>query len=151
MRICNEDLKGRWVMQVVELVKKHIDTKTFWKLPLEKQEKVLQDLFADICKLYNIDNAKLEIRIDPVLYHRTGGGCYIGSLKKVCLYKISLMTFLHEVAHMLMGPSEEDARLWSHKVFYLSFPKLYMENVKKGRFFHRFSIEELVQFNKSLK
>jgi hypothetical protein len=138
-------------MQVVELVRKYIDTKTFWKLPLDSQKYVLHALFKEVCDLYGIDGAELCIDIDQDKYKMTGGGCYIPSEKRIYLFKISLMTFLHEVAHMILGHSERKARLWSHRVFYLSFPDLYMKNVQRGKFFHKVSLEELNSFNECLK
>jgi hypothetical protein len=147
----NENKKGGGKMRVVELVRNYIDTKTFWKLPLDSQRQVLQALFKDICDLYGINDAELYIIIDPILYSMSGGGYYVPSERKIYLYKISLMTFLHEVAHAIMGLSEEKAVLWSHKVFYLAFPRLYMANVRKGRFFHIVPIEDLEKFNECLK
>ena len=147
----NENKKGGGKMRVVELVRNYIDTKTFWKLPLDLQQQVLCALFKDICDLYGIDGVELCIKVDPVMYSMTGGGCYFPSERKIYLYKISLMTFLHEIAHAIMDLSEEKAVLWSHKVFYLAFPRLYMANVRKGRFFHIVSIEDLEKFNECLK
>jgi len=138
-------------MQVVELVKKHIEPKVFWKSSVEEQEKVLRALFNDICQLYGIDGVSLVIDIDPVKCYRTGGGCYSPRERKIYLYKISLMTFLHEIAHMLLGPSERKARLWSHKVFYMAFPNLYLKNVRERKFFHVLSLEEIEMFNEQLK
>jgi len=138
-------------MQVVELVRKYIDPKVFWKLPVEEQQEVLQKLLGDICELYGEDKVKLQVEIDPMKYKMTGGGCFVPSEKKIYLYKVSLMTFLHEVAHMLLGPSERKTRLWSHKVFYLAFPDLYLKNVKERKFFHVLSLEEVKEFNECLK
>jgi len=139
-------------LKVAELVRKHIDPKVFWrKLSLREQESVLQKLFRDICQLYGVRGVELVIDIDPFKYMLTGGGCYVPAEKRIYLHKISLMTFLHEIAHMLLGPSERKARLWSHKVFYLAFPKLYMKNVQEGKFFHTFPIEEILQFNEGLR
>jgi len=139
-------------LKVVELVRKHINPKVFWKvLSVEEKERVLQGLFRDICQLYGKKGVELVIDIDPLKHMLTGGGCYVPSEKRIYLHKISLMTFLHEVAHMLLGPSERKARLWSHKVFYLAFPKLYMKNIKEGKFFHTFPIEEMMQFAEGLR
>jgi len=138
-------------MQVVELVRKHIDTKTFWKLPLDSQQQVLQSLFKDICDLYGINDVELHIRVNPSMYYMTGGGCYDRVTKRIYLYKISLMTFLHEIGHMLLGRSERKARMWSHKVFYQAFPELYLKNIREGRFFHVIPLEELEKFNECMK
>jgi len=138
-------------MQVVELVRKYIDPKVFWKLSVEEQQEVLQKLLGDICELYRVDKVKLQVEINPMKYKMTGGGCFMPGEKKIYLYKVSLMTFLHEVAHMLLGQSERKARLWSHKVFYLAFPDLYLKNVKERKFFHILSLEEVKEFNECLK
>jgi len=139
-------------LEVVQLVKKHIDPKVFWRgLSLQEQKSVLQGLFRDICQLYGIRGAELVIDIDPLKHGLTGGGRYSPMERRIYLYKISLMTFLHEVAHMLLGPSERKARLWSHKVFYFAFPKLYMKNIKEGKFFHSFPMEEIMQFSEGLR
>ena len=99
-------------LKVVELVRKHINPKVFWRvLSLQEQKRVLQELFRDICQLYGVKGVELVVDIDP--------------LKK--------------------------ARLWSHKVFYLAFPELYMKNVREGKFFHSFPIEEIMQFNEGLR
>jgi hypothetical protein len=139
-------------LKVVELVRRHVDPKVFWRvLSLGEQERVLQGLFKDICQLYGVRGVELVVDIDPHKHSLTGGGCYVPAQRRIYLYKISLMTFLHEVAHMLLGPSERKARLWSHKVFYLAFPKLYMKNVQEGKFFHSFPIEEVLQFSEGLR
>jgi len=139
-------------LKVVELVRMHIDPKVFWRvLGLEEQERVLQGLFRDICQLYGVRGAELVVEADPHKHSLTGGGCYVPAQRRIYLYKISLMTFLHEVAHMLLGPSERKARLWSHKVFYLAFPKLYMKSAQEGKFFHSFPIEEVLQFSEGLR
>uniref|UniRef100_A0A7C5X495 IrrE N-terminal-like domain-containing protein n=1 Tax=Thermocrinis ruber TaxID=75906 RepID=A0A7C5X495_9AQUI len=138
-------------LKVVELVRKHIDPKVFWRvLDVREQKLVLQELFRDICQLYGVEGVELVIELDPLKYRLTGGGCYVPLKRRIYLHKISLMTFLHEVAHMLLGPSERKARLWSHKVFYLAFPKLYMKNAQEGKFFHSFPIEEIVQFSEGI-
>jgi len=138
-------------MQVVELVKKHIDPKVFWKSSVEEQEKVLRALFNDICQLYGIRGVKLVVDIDQFKYRMTGGGCYVPKERTIYLYKVSLMTFLHEVAHMLLGSSEKKARLWSHKVFYMAFPNLYLKNVKDRKFFHVLPLDEVKSFNECIK
>jgi hypothetical protein len=139
-------------LKVVQLVKRHIDPQVFWRgLSLREQKSVLQELFRDICQLYGLRGMELVVDIDPFKHRLTGGGCYSPIERRIYLYKISLMTFLHEVAHMLLGASERKARLWSHKVFYLAFPELYMKNVQEGKFFHSFAIEEILQFNEGLR
>ncbi len=139
-------------LKVVQLVRKHIDPKVFWRgLSLQEQKRVLQELFRDICQLYGKKGEELVVDLDPHKCRLTGGGCYVPAKKRIYLYKISLMTFLHEVAHMLLGASERKARLWSHKVFYLAFPDLYMKNVQEGKFFHTFPIEEIMQFTEGLR
>jgi hypothetical protein len=138
-------------LKVVELVRKHINPKVFWRgLSVGEQKRVLQNLFRDICQLYGV-RGELVIDLDPLKYMLTGGGCYVPSERRVYLYKISLMTFLHEVAHMLLGASERKARLWSHKVFYLAFPRLYMKSAQEGKFHHTIPIEEIMQFNEGLR
>ncbi len=138
-------------MKVVELVRKHIDSSHFWKLSLEEQKEILRRLFDDICKLYEIQGVSLVIDINPFMYQMTGGGCYDRVARRIYLYKVSIMTFLHEIGHMLLGRSERKARMWSHKVFYLAFPALYLKNVKEGRFFHVITLEELERFDECIK
>jgi hypothetical protein len=139
-------------LEVVQLVKKHINPQVFWRvLGLGEQKNVLQELFRDICQLYGLSGMELVVDVDPLKYRLTGGGCYSPVERRIYLYKISLMTFLHEVAHMLLGASERKARFWSHKVFYLAFPELYMKNIKEGKFFHSFAIEEIMQFKEGLR
>ncbi len=138
-------------MKVAELVRKHVDTKKFWKLPLDSQQQVLHALFKEICDLYGINDVELHITIDPVKYRATGGGCYDRVARKIYLYKISLMTLLHEIGHVLLGRSERKARMWSHKVFYQAFPELYLKNIREGRFFHVIPLEELERFNECMK
>ncbi len=138
-------------MQVVELVRKYIDLSHFWKISLEEQREILSRLLEDICLLYGIEGVSLEVDIDSIMYRVTGGGCYVPSERKIYLYKISLMTFLHEIGHALLGSSERKVTLWAHKVFYLAFPRLYMENVRRGRFFHVVSLQELEKFNEGIK
>jgi hypothetical protein len=136
--------------KTVELVRKHINPKQFWKSDLETQINILKKLFQDLCSLYEIEDASIEIKIDPFFYRMTGGGCVFPP-KRVVLYKVSLMTFLHEFAHLLFGHDEEKTNLWSHKVFYLAFPELYVKNAKESKFFHVVPLEKVMSFTECLK
>jgi len=138
-------------MQVVGLVRKYIDSSRFWKISLEEQKEILSKLLHDICQLYGIEGVSLVVDINSAMYRVTGGGCYVPSERKIYLYKISVMTFLHEVGHLILGQDEWKVMMWSHKVFFLSFPDLYLKNVQKGRFLHAVSLQELEKFNEGIK
>jgi len=137
-------------MKTVKIIKKHIDPNVFWKMDQSEQVKVLKCLLFDLCQLYRLPNVKLEFINDAYAYKVTGGGIYIPDKNKIMLFKISLMTFLHEFAHIFFK-DERRAQLWSHKAFYYSFPKLYLRNVKEKKFFHYFDLKEIQRFNECFK
>ena len=137
-------------MKTVKIIKKYINPKVFWKMEKEKQVEILKKLFEELCQLYNIRNIKFEFQDDIRAYKITGGGVYSPKEKKITLFKISLMTFLHEFAHIFF-PDEKRARLWSHKAFYYSFPKLYIKSLNEGKFFHAFDLEAIQKFEENFK
>ena len=54
-------------MQVVELVRKYIDRKGFWELPLDYQKQELKLLFTDICDLCGVDGGELVVDVNAVM------------------------------------------------------------------------------------
>jgi hypothetical protein len=137
-------------MKVIEIIRKHINPKCFWKLEQNEQVKILKSLFSDLCQLYNVNDIQFRFVSDRNYYSMTGGGVYNRRNKTITLYKVSLMTFLHEFAHIFF-PDEERARLWSHKAFWFSFPDVYIRSRLKGKFFHSPSLGEVFNFNENFK
>jgi len=138
-------------METIKVIKKHIEPKIFWKLPQDEQIRILQNLLDDLVSLYNVKKIKLKFDPDPLelFYNLTRGGVYRHKKREIVLYhKVSLMTFLHEFAHSFF-PDEERAQLWSHKAFFLSFPKLYLKGRKTKKFLHNPPLEKVEEFDEN--
>jgi hypothetical protein len=137
-------------MKTIEVIRKHIDPRWFWKLRQDEQVKILKKLFDDLCQLYNISDVQFEFVDDKNYCSLTGGGIYDKRRKTLTLYKVSLMTFLHEFAHIFF-PDEKKARLWSHKAFWFSFPDVYIKSRTNGKFFHSPDLNEVANFNENFR
>lgn len=123
-------------MQTATAVKEHI-TPEYWGKSSSEQEKVLQTLLGELNAIWE-KTVVLHCDFSNTLqYHRTGGGIYYPYLGAICLYKGSLMTFLHEFAHSLYDDGEDMAIQWSHKIFREALPDDYQKAVRENKFFHK--------------
>lgn len=118
-------------------VTEHI-TLEYWGKNASEQEEVLQALLGELNSIWD---KKVVLHCDfqnTLQYHRTGGGIYYSYLGAICLYKGSLMTFLHEFAHSLYdGEGEDMAIQWSHKIFKGALPEEYQKAARGNKFFHK--------------
>jgi hypothetical protein len=113
---------------------------TFWRVNDEQKKDMLRRCLYEICRHYGVGPVRIDFVESPIGYRYTGGGVYEPGIR-ITLYKLSLMTFLHEVAHHLaysgkIPGGERRAVLWSHRVFYSLFPRQYERSREKGLFFH---------------
>lgn len=124
-------------IQTTKAITEHI-TSEYWGKNATEQEGILQSLLGELNTIWD---KKVILHCDfqnTLQYHRTGGGIYYSHLGAICLYKGSLMTFLHEFAHALFeGEGEDMAIQWSHNVFSKALPEEYQKAVRENKFFHK--------------
>ncbi len=124
----------------VKIVRQLIDKKIY-RQSKQEQEKMLRQTLKDLCNLYGIKEPKLVCDFENKRkYKQTGGGEYYPADKKICLYKMSIVTFLHEFAHHFQhakkcGNGEEFPRMYSVNVFYAVSPRLFEKAVKNKKIF----------------
>lgn len=101
-------------------------SKHIWKIPLEEKIEATRLLFAKLCSIYNLTgNIAFELDIDSMdsfssrLEYEP-----VANVKTIRLIgKFSVITFLHEFAHLLLGSNEKEAVKWSVNLFKLIFPR----------------------------
>jgi len=108
----------------------------------DQKKKALKGLLNELNKLLKIDVKLIFNLKDRLMYQITGGGRYHPTNRTIYLYKLSFMTFLHELAHVFTV-SEAEARKISHFLFKASLPEKYENARRKKLFFHFLSDEEI--------
>lgn len=112
----------------LKIYKKEIDTLKLWKkqtwnkvktLNNDKKTKALKQIILYIAKINNVKN--LTIEYNPKL----STGLYNPLKHNIVLNNTSIITALHELGHVLFGPSELTACTYSIKLFQYAFPKAY--------------------------
>lgn len=102
------------------------------ELGLEPTEEGMVLFLDKIREVYKIEE-KCGLKIEKKCSNPSGGA-YIDANKKIILYKVDLITFLHEVRHFIQFNvkhikdklnnyrlREEDAKAWSHSLFYTCY------------------------------
>lgn len=125
--------------QEIKIVRFLIDNKIY-RQDIETQKKMLDYALTELCKIYNIEKPNLIVEINKEMYYSTGGGSYCVKTKKIHLYKISIVTFLHEFAHALQyqqkGYSDEEfPRAYSVNIFAVASPNLFWKAVENKKIF----------------
>jgi len=89
---------------------------TNWRANKLGREKDLRDLFQTLNQIYEGKPHAMNLIFDR-------RSCFAPALNTISLDKPSLISFLHEYAHSLFGPSELKACRWSVRLFKKVFPK----------------------------
>jgi hypothetical protein len=121
-------------MKATPIIKKYFRKTGFWRKNNEEKLQVMQNVLTELNRVYN-KNVQLVYEDNEFFRLVTGGGRYNINSDTIYLYRLSLMTFLHEFAHAL-GYDQNGAILWSHKVFKEAMPVLYRKSLQRGLFIH---------------
>ena len=121
------------------LIRKHIIiTKYFRKTDAEKQQ-ALQTVLQALNAHYGLQTTMRFTEGTP------GSSNYRPSADLITMHTTSLMTFIHEYAHALQTiyteyteytDAEEDAQSWSHTVFFIAAPQMYLKAKNADKFNH---------------
>ena len=134
-------------MKATPIIKRHFRKTGFWRKNETEQVEILKQALNELNNAYGT-NIGLEYFNNQYFYRLTGGGYFSPSDRKIYLYKISLMTFLHEFAHAI-GYGQTDAVLWSHKVFKEALPVLYRRARNRKLLLHLPDENEIDNFNEN--
>lgn len=127
--------------KTIELVRNAIINKKYFKQNDDNKKVILIEMLKNLNAIYKTQT-QLKINEKNTLgYMLSGGGCYEPSSKTIHLFKLSLITFLHEFKHSLQLQKQKEnseiiARGYSISLFYLASPRHYERAVKKGLIFH---------------
>jgi hypothetical protein len=107
-----------------------------WRGTVEERKVKFQTLHAALCLIYERE-VELHFDVDepetPV-----GNGWAAGDRTQIGLVgKLSVVTFLHEWAHVLFGPSEARAFEWSVNLYQRIFRRSAARMVRRGNFILR--------------
>lgn len=114
----------------------------------------LETLHAKLNALFNV-TINIAFNLDEHMYKLTGGGYYNPSSQTLTMCGLSLMTYVHEYAHALQfsgvnltqaADVELEAREWSHTVFFIASPHMYL-TAKDGRKFAHNSMRLMRPFS----
>jgi hypothetical protein len=108
----------------------------------DHKEKTLRQLLEELNKILKLD-IKFIFNENKELYYLTGGGRYNPNKRTIYLYKLSLMSLLHEFSHVFTA-SETEAQKMSHYLFKTALPDKY-ENARKKKLFHHFLSDEEIK------
>jgi hypothetical protein len=93
-----------------------------WRGTVEARKEKLRQLNDKLNAIYRRNTVLLFAVPDPELAR--GNGWYSRTGDTICLEgKLSVVTFLHEYAHALFGPSEQAACSWSVNLYRRIFPR----------------------------
>jgi len=121
-------------MKATPIISRYFRKTGFWRKSNEEKLQVMQNALTELNVVYNKD-VRLVYEHNEFFRLVTGGGRYDSNSNTIYLYRFSLMTFLHEFAHAL-GYNQNDAVIWSHKVFKEAMPVLYQKSLQRGLFIH---------------
>ena len=97
---------------------------------VERQEK-FHKLYADLAQAYGIPEPCLMFETDET--KDSGSSAYYPALRTVVLRgRLSVLTALHEFAHVLHGRSERTACRWSINLFARIFPRSFSRCRSEG-------------------
>lgn len=112
------DMKHR--REVVRAVKAFKRANPYRGTLSERKEK-FRALHRELCTIYDL-NSQLNF-VNVRLGNHTGNGCCNIETKDITLFeKLSVITYLHEVAHAVFGSCERQAVRWSINLFRKTFP-----------------------------
>lgn len=103
---------------VKQAMKKFIALKPF-QGNAEERAKKIYSLHNDLCRAYEVQTT---LYIEPVEVGNGESGCSFFYDNRICLYGLSVVTYLHEFGHAL-GKDEKEACRFSINLFRIFFPK----------------------------
>jgi hypothetical protein len=112
------------------------EARHYWRVSDLEKERLERYIVEVAAEMYGFRAKYYYVPDDVIGYAMTGGGCvriHRNGLRVVTLFKHSMMTLLHEIAHCF-GLDQEEAIEWSHRIFKNAFPKTYKRAVEKGLF-----------------
>lgn len=107
---------------------KECRAKHIWRLPLNDKIEAVNALFERLCQIYNITEGHLIFALEEGAT-TSGRSTYHTPTKTITLAgKFSMLTFLHEFAHLNGGQDELSCSKWAvnlfRKIFPVSFSRL---------------------------
>ena len=107
--------------EIIAAVKRFARSKPYRGSIPERIEK-FRKAVNDICRAAGVEPPRLIIV--PNELQSSGNSCCIPALETIILRgRLSVITALHEVGHLLFGPSEHRACAWSLRLFRDLFPR----------------------------
>ena len=92
-----------------------------WRGSVEERAAKFSSLHAELCRLYE---KRTTLRLDVLDGGCSGRSFYSPFADEIVLVgRLSVITFLHEVGHVLYGRSELKACRWSLQLFKKTFPR----------------------------
>jgi hypothetical protein len=130
-------------------VRKTIKSGLFKKdTPIESKREAIETLHKELCEFYNLTYKaiKWDLYRGEFMRYVNGGGRYNPITKEITLFRLSLVTYLHEFYHFMAREkglinSEPKARGWSISLYFKATPKLCEAAMNKGLIIHQKIIE----------
>jgi hypothetical protein len=93
-----------------------------WRGTLEERKAKFRAAVADICRAAGVRPPRVVFGTDQRA--DSGRSCFIPAAHAIVLRgRLSVVTLLHEVGHVLLGPSERAVVAWSLAAFRAAFPR----------------------------
>jgi hypothetical protein len=133
-------VKEKFCGEAVDAVKKCIQSGLF-KNDIQAKKKLLFILHKKLCAIY-------AVKICLVEFNETSGFEHFDHENNIISTTTSLVSYLHEFAHYLFfnnvfaENNEENARGFSHGLYYNATPKLFKSAVEKGLIVWQSTFEE---------
>lgn len=123
------------------LVRKYLIKRKYYRQVESVQFTMLEKLLVSLNALFN---TQATISYDPDIVEYNGGGQVEYGTQHIVMSSLSIMTFIHEYGHVLQETHkltvsddvEIDAQEWSHTIFFIASPHMYLKAKSKGAFFH---------------
>lgn len=129
--------------RMVELVQTYFKDTGFWEKVPGEQTQVMREFSMGVDEIWRTGHTLVADFNNTEMAQATGGGAYNSMINAIGMFKPSLMTMLHEIAHMLMHKAILDKNnpqhisiYWSHTIYKRALPELYKTELNKGLFFH---------------
>lgn len=133
--VTNKEYSDEVIAAMKEFRGKHI-----WRIPLDEKIVATQKLFSRLCELYKIEGATLECQLEENAQDSFASRCTPDTRTVTLVGKYSVITFLHEFAHLAFGASETKAVAWSINLFKIIFPRSFSRLDESGHTLIRHSI-----------
>lgn len=93
-----------------------------WRGTVAERKAKFRSAIKDICSAAGARSPRVVFALNEAM--DSGRSCFIPAAHTIVLRgRLSAVTMLHEIAHLLHGPSEHIAVAWSLAVFRAAFPR----------------------------